>query len=160
MKTIFLFSFVCLNFLFLNSAHSQEWLYNKNTKIESGSHNQYQPSNCNCNCNNCSNCNFSHNNHYTISDFEFNKLTTFISKRPFSDSRISIMKEAIDYNYFKVTQIKDLFSYLSFESDKIEIAKYAYKKIIDKQNFYYLYDLLTFESSVNELMEFVRNQRN
>lgn len=180
MKTILLF--VTSIFFFSNSqfAFSQEWLYNnsnsnpnqKTTHNNStnqqdnfnhnsfGNNSRHQVSYCQCNCN-CQSCN-NYNNYFqplAISDYNFSQLTSFISKRPFSDSRVSIMKEAIDFNWFKVNQIKDLFSYLSFESDKIEIAKYSYKKIIDKQNFYHLYDLLSFESSVDELMEFVRNQR-
>lgn len=175
MKTILLF--ITSIFFFFNSqfAFSQEWLYNNsnnNNQINSinqqnnfnhnfsynNSRHQLSYCQCNCNCQNCVNYNI-YFQHFAISDYNFNQLTTFISKRPFSDSRVSIMKEAIDFNWFKVNQIKELFSYLSFESDKIEIAKYSYKKIIDKQNFYHLYDLLSFESSVDELMEFVRNQR-
>ena len=46
-----------------------------------------------------------------------------------------------------------------FESNKLEVAKSAYRKTVDKQNYYQLNDALTFSSSKEELARFIRESR-
>ena len=45
---------------------------------------------------------------------------------------------------------------LSFESNKLELAKFAYRFVADKQKFFLVNDSFTFESSIGELDRFVR----
>lgn len=55
---------------------------------------------------------------------------------------------------FTVSQIKSIVKTMSFENDKLEVAKYAYDYCIDKQNYYQLSDVFDFSSSTTDLMNF------
>ncbi|MCX7728498.1 MAG: DUF4476 domain-containing protein [Bacteroidia bacterium] len=39
----------------------------------------------------------------------------------------------------------------SFEETRLEFAKYAYSKVIDKENYYQVNDAFQFENSIEEL---------
>jgi hypothetical protein len=47
----------------------------------------------------------------------------------------------------------------TFENNRLEVAKYAYRKTADKQNYYQLNDALTFSSTKEELARFIRESR-
>src|SRR6187402_2982367 len=57
--------------------------------------------------------------------------------------------------YFTVTQAKQLIQLVSSESNRLELAKSAYGNITDPENFNLMYDLLTSQSSKNELSTYV-----
>ena len=58
-------------------------------------------------------------------------------------------------NYFTVAQAKQLIQLVSAESNRLELAKSAYGNITDTENFNLMYDLLTSQSSKNELSAYV-----
>ena len=47
----------------------------------------------------------------------------------------------------------------SFDKNRLEFAKMAYRKCVDKRNYFELYDTFDFESYARELNKFVQNQR-
>jgi hypothetical protein len=55
--------------------------------------------------------------------------------------------------------VKELMLLFSFENNKLDIAKSAYRKTIDKQNYLNVNDALTFSSSREELVRFIRESR-
>ena len=57
--------------------------------------------------------------------------------------------------YFTVAQAKQLIQLVSAESNRLELAKSAYGNITDPENFNLMYDLLTSQSSKNELSSYV-----
>lgn len=85
----------------------------------------------------------------------FKDLKSSINSRNFESTNTTIVKEAIDLNYFTSEQVLGLLSYFTFEDSKLEIAKYSYKKICDKNNFFKVYDAFKFESSVEELKNYI-----
>ena len=44
----------------------------------------------------------------------------------------------------------------SFEDSKLDFAKYAYERTYDIDNYYKVNDAFTFESSVDELNEYIQ----
>lgn len=58
-------------------------------------------------------------------------------------------------NYFTVAQAKQLIQLVSAESNRLELAKSAYGNITDPENFNLMYELLTSQSSKNELSAYV-----
>jgi hypothetical protein len=44
---------------------------------------------------------------------------------------------------------------MTFDSSRLELAKLAYLSTVDKENFWVVYDLFTFESSIVELNEYI-----
>jgi Ca2+-binding EF-hand superfamily protein len=57
--------------------------------------------------------------------------------------------------YFTVAQAKQLIQLVSAESNRLQLAKSAYGNITDPENFNLMYDLLTSQSSKNELSSYV-----
>ena len=62
---------------------------------------------------------------------------------------------ATETYYFTVTQAKQLVQLVSSESNRLELAKSAYGNITDPENFNLMYDVLTSQSSKNELSTYV-----
>jgi len=62
---------------------------------------------------------------------------------------------ATETYYFTVTQAKQLVQLVSSESNRLELAKSAYGNITDPENFNLMYDVLTSQSSKNELSSYV-----
>lgn len=58
-------------------------------------------------------------------------------------------------NYFTVAQAKQLIQLVSSESNRLELAKSSYNNITDPTNFSQLYDILSSQSSKNELAAYV-----
>ncbi len=86
---------------------------------------------------------------------EFNQLKQTIDHAGFESTRLSIFKQALPYNYFTSAQVRDLMDMFWFESTKLEMAKLAYPKTIDQNNYYIVNNGFSFSSSVNELGEYV-----
>ena len=69
-------------------------------------------------------------------------------------SRLSDIFENENY-YFTVAQAKQLIELVSSESNRLQLAKSSYGNITDTQNFNLMYDVLTSQSSKNELSTYV-----
>ncbi len=89
----------------------------------------------------------------------FNNFKQSISNESFDNTRINIAKQVIGTNYFTTAQIKELLPLFSFEGNKLEIAKYAYKNTLDKNNYFSVADCFTFSSNKDELLRYIQNYR-
>lgn len=109
------------------------------------------------------NNNFPRNNNNTaprlIDDATFTAFVETIKHESFDDSRMAIAKSGVDQNYFTTAQAKQVISLFSFESSKLEIAKYMYGKITDPKNYFLVYSAFTFSKSKEELAEYIRNYK-
>lgn len=162
MKHTSIFPSVLL-FLFIFSANIFSQDEPEKYKEEYKSPSEYQwESQCDCQCENCKNNHQEHTdyNYYrrTISSRDFNDLTNVISGKSFESTKITIAKTAMQENYFSTEQVRTLLSMFSFDSNKLELAKYAYAKTIDNNRYYKIYDVFSFESSISDLEDFIRNQ--
>jgi len=81
-----------------------------------------------------------------------------ISSKSFEDSKLTIAKQIISNNCLLCSQIKEIMGLFTFEDSKLEFAKYAYGYVYDLNNYYKLNDAFTFESSIDELDEYIRAQ--
>jgi hypothetical protein len=72
-------------------------------------------------------------------------------------AKMSELTEIFDNEsyYFTVAQAKQLIQLVSSESNRLQLAKSAYGNITDPQNFNLMYEVLTSQSSKNELSTFV-----
>jgi hypothetical protein len=90
-----------------------------------------------------------------INDEDFKKFKKSIGNRNFESTNVSIAKDALNKNFFTTDQIKEVLTFFTFESDKLDIAKYAYAHTCDQKNYSQLYDAFTFDSSVDELRNYI-----
>lgn len=96
-------------------------------------------------------------NGYPMSDVRFNEVCNSISSKSFEDSKITLAKQVINTNCMTSAQVKKIMLLFSFEETKLDLAKYAYGYTYDISNYYQLNDAFTFESSIEELNEYIQN---
>jgi len=92
----------------------------------------------------------------TISNNEFDRVLWAISKESFETNKMRSAEQIISTNYFTTTQLKQLLRLFNFESNKLELAKFGYNKVVDQSNYYTLSDLFSFNSSRDELARCIR----
>jgi hypothetical protein len=100
--------------------------------------------------------------HYSsnaISSRDLDQVKESLRKEWLESNRLKSAKFIIDNNNFTTIQVKSLMELFTFESNKLEIAKYGYGKTIDRKNYFLLNDALTFSNSKDELARFIRNYR-
>ena len=56
-------------------------------------------------------------------------------------------------------QIKQIIQLFSFSKVKLELAKYAYDYTTDKNNYYKVADVLSFEYDKRELINYINNKK-
>lgn len=100
---------------------------------------------------------FGYNYHPVMAPSSFSALVSIISSSSFDSSKQVFVKQAIASNWFTSAQVCQMLKLFTFESSKLAVAKLAYAKIIDKGNFFMVYDAFTFESSIEELSSSIGN---
>lgn len=96
---------------------------------------------------------------WPMSPGDFNNVKNSISSKSFEDSKLTIAKQVINANCLLCSQVKEIMLLFSFEDTRLELAKYAYGYTYDIGNYYLLNDAFTFESSIDELNEYINSFR-
>lgn len=86
---------------------------------------------------------------------EFAMVMQTIRDRTFDSGKRQVAMQIISQNFFTAAQVRDMLSLFSFDSSRLEVAKFAYNRTVDQQFYYITYDMFTFDSSVNELSRYV-----
>ena len=86
----------------------------------------------------------------------FNALLASMDKKSFDDDKLAIAKQATKANCVSVDQIVRIMREITFEGNKLDFAKYAYSKCTDQQNYFQVNDAFEFDSSVDELDDYIR----
>lgn len=91
-----------------------------------------------------------------MNDQDFNNLMRTLDQNGSFDNNKSAMINAVARNTnFTSLQIQSLLNTLSFEDNKLVLAKELYAKCIDRQNFFLVFEVFSFERSKRELSEFI-----
>lgn len=90
---------------------------------------------------------------------DFQQLKRSIAKESFDDNKMKIAKQFGSLNYFNTAQVKELVGVFFSESSKLELAKYMYDYTVDKANYFVVNDALFFNSSKEELMNYIKNRK-
>lgn len=100
-----------------------------------------------------------HSNYYptvnSMSNENFEKLLNSIRNEYFDTVKLKTAKRAIKSNSVTSNQVSQLVSELNFESNKLEFAKYAYKRTVDPQNYFLVSSNFTFSSSKDTLFDYI-----
>jgi len=90
---------------------------------------------------------------------DFNEAKNSISSKSFEDSKLTLAKQITASNCLLAEQVKEIMKLFSFEDTKLQFAKYAYAYTYDLGNYYKVNDVFTFEMSIDELNEYISNQK-
>ncbi|RYU78694.1 DUF4476 domain-containing protein [Hymenobacter persicinus] len=100
------------------------------------------------------------NNLRVMSPQDADMLVQTVKRNSFDSNRLSIAKQALDQTYIQSDDLRRLLDTFDFEASKVELAKYAYARVADRQNFYRIYDTFDFQTSVQEVQRAVGGGRN
>lgn len=85
----------------------------------------------------------------------FQEVMRAVDNQNFSNSKMAVAKQAISANGISSRQVADMMGLFSFESYKLELAKFAYGYVADPQNYWMVNNSFSFSSSVRELDNFI-----
>jgi hypothetical protein len=104
-------------------------------------------------------CNYSNHsygwNAVCVTDFNIGCRT--IRNCGYDADRLRSAKRFVRHNYVSSHQIADIMLMFSFESSRLEFAKYAFHRTCDVQNYGIVFDQLAFNSSRRDLDCYVRD---
>ncbi len=97
-----------------------------------------------------------HHEMNVVCEGEFGNIAGAVCRQTFESDKILVAKQAIGCKMVSADQVRRLMGKFTFESTKLDFAKWAYRHCWDAQNYYIVNDAFTFSSSVRELDEFIR----
>lgn len=91
-----------------------------------------------------------------MDDLAFDSFLKAVRDRSFDNTKVEIAEMGLSNNLFTTIQIRQLLNLFSFENSKLKIAKLAYPRVVDPQNYPQVFDVFSFDNSVSELSAFMR----
>ena len=89
---------------------------------------------------------------------DFKNQLEMIEETQFSETKLQLCKGLIKNNCISSKQLKQLLDVFSFEKHKTVIAKEAYKKVVDKENFYQVYSVFKQEINIQEIENYIQSK--
>lgn len=78
-----------------------------------------------------------------------------IRSQSFDSDRLKIAKSLANQNELMSHEVLEIMKLFSFESTRLEFAKYAYSSTIDKKNYIVVHEAFQFSSSISELLDYI-----
>lgn len=94
-----------------------------------------------------------------VSYESFQTMKQSLRRENFENTRLTLAKQMMERNYFEAAQVREMLQLFSFDSNKLELAKYAYRNTVDKNNYYAVNDVFSFSSSREELSRYISTGR-
>ncbi|MFI5187247.1 MAG: DUF4476 domain-containing protein [Chitinophagales bacterium] len=101
---------------------------------------------------------FDNNNAYSkaISEIDFSRVVWAISKESSETNRMRSAEQIINMNYLTVDEVKQLMQLFCSDDNKLDVAKLAYDKTVDQDDYYTLNNVFKFDNSRDELARCIR----
>jgi hypothetical protein len=91
-----------------------------------------------------------------MSDADFQQVKEQLRREWFENNRLRSAQTILQGNNVTSNQVKQLMYLFSFDDNRLEVAKAAYRNTVDKQNFFIVQSALNFENDREELDRFIR----
>ena len=101
------------------------------------------------------------NNEYngsTVTQKDIADLRSRVADRITDSEKEKLMKNVMEGRRASTEQIREMLSWLSFESTRLDFAKWAYSHATDRKNYWKLEDVFTFSSSKDEFNDAIRTR--
>lgn len=92
-----------------------------------------------------------------ISEQELQQFLADLKAETFDDEKQSMAENKLNSSQLTTNQVKAILEEFRFEGTKLKIAKYAYPKVTDPDNYSTIVDEFTFNSNKDELRLLIRN---
>lgn len=90
-----------------------------------------------------------------MSPAEFAQLRRSLREVTFESDRVALAHQALAHRYLHTEQVLDLMQLYTFDRNRLEVAKLAYHRTLDPENYFLLHEGFTFRSHAQELREYV-----
>ena len=90
-----------------------------------------------------------------MSPKDYDDAHRMISNEKFDSTKLNMAKQVVASNPMTAAQIANICKLFSFENNKLEFAKYAYTFCTEKNKYYLLNEVFTYDSSKTELNEYI-----
>lgn len=87
---------------------------------------------------------------------DFNDKLNTVKNESFDDSKMEKAKFVFDDEHLNSVQVASVCKVFSFDNRKVDFAKWAYKRTVDKKNYYKVVDVLTFDADKKELQNWIK----
>lgn len=87
---------------------------------------------------------------------EFARALQAVRARNFDDSRLTLAQQIVATNWLTSLQVRELLSAFSFDQNRLALAKTAWHRVVDPQQYYIVHEAFTFDSSTQELDFYIR----
>jgi hypothetical protein len=94
----------------------------------------------------------------SMDDASFGKAKQTIESKSFDDTKLSTAKQVAKANCLTTDQIIEVMTIFGFEDSRLDFAKYAYDFCFDQNNYYNVSQGFTFDSSSEELNEYIETK--
>lgn len=94
-----------------------------------------------------------------MSDRMFLSAKEMIRREGFDMDKVTVARQILSNNLLYSSQVKEMIQLFSFDDYKLDFAKYAYSRTLDKNNFFIIYDAFAFRKNREELMNYVQRYR-
>lgn len=95
---------------------------------------------------------------YGMNPRDYEEVCQLISNESFDSSKLTLAKQAVSTNPMTASQILGICKLFSFESNKLEFAKYAYVFCVDPNKYYLINEAFSYDSSKRELNEYIQGR--
>jgi Domain of unknown function (DUF4476) len=103
---------------------------------------------------------YGNNYRHLLTAQETDQLIQAVRARSFSDQKVLLAKQALADSDIRSEDLRRLLqSGFDFDQGKLELAKFAYPRVADRQNFYRVYDTFSFDSSIREMQQYIEQNR-
>lgn len=86
-------------------------------------------------------------------------LVQFLRSKPLDSNKLPVARQALDESLIQARDLRRLLQAFDSEKSRLDLARYAYPRVADQQNFDQTYEAFEYESSVQELRRFSQQQR-
>ena len=93
---------------------------------------------------------------YAMSDSDFGQALVTIKNQAFEDSKLAVAKQVLQGSCITAAQITSIMNTFDFEDTKLEFAKFAYPLCFNPENYWKVNNAFQFESSIEELNEYIQ----
>jgi len=93
-----------------------------------------------------------------MSASDFIEAQNSIQAKPFSDTKISQAKQICKNSCMTSEQVRDMLKLFTTDSDRLEVAKYAYEYVFDTDKYYKVNDAFKFSTSTDELNKYIERR--
>lgn len=86
---------------------------------------------------------------------QFEEVLSVIRRQTFESTRANVARQIMNEHYFTSAQVARILEQFNFDSYRLDMAKFAYTRVVDPERYYVTYNVFSFNSSVNELSRYI-----